>query len=79
MNPSNVSFTIMSWNVRGLGDKNKCAIVRDAISSARPNVVCIQETKLCDVDRLKARSFLPTYLNEFQVIPADATRGGGVS
>lgn len=76
MNPSTVSFTLLSWNVRGLGDHNKCILVRDAIFSTRPNIVCLQETKLGNVDHLKVRNFLPAYLNEYQALNADDTRGG---
>ncbi|RCV20929.1 hypothetical protein SETIT_4G097500v2 [Setaria italica] len=75
MNPSIVSFSLLSWNVRGLGDHDKCVLVRDAIFSARPCIVCIQETKLNAVDRLKVQSFLPAYLDEFQTLNADNTRG----
>ncbi|MFS9531863.1 endonuclease/exonuclease/phosphatase family protein, partial [Klebsiella pneumoniae] len=69
-------FSHFSWNVRGLGDYNKCSIVRDSILSARPNIVCLQETKLSQIDRLKPCSFLPAYLDAFQTLDADDTRGG---
>ncbi|RCV15332.1 hypothetical protein SETIT_3G049500v2, partial [Setaria italica] len=76
MNSSNVSFSLHSWNVRGLGDNNKCILVRDVVSSACPKTASFQETKLCNIDHLKVCSFLPANLNEFQYTDADDTRGG---
>jgi len=53
---------VMSWNVRGLGDSEKCDVVRDAIASATPSVCYLQETKLHDIPAPKARTFLPPRL-----------------
>jgi len=70
-------FTVMSWNVRGLGDPEKCDLVRDAVTSAMPLICCLQETKLPDITTLKARCFLPTNLaNSFKLISAAGSRGG---
>jgi len=70
-------LSVMSWNVRGLGDSEKCDVVRDAIASATPSVCCFQETKLHDVPAPKARTFLPTTLaNSFHFLVAAGTRGG---
>jgi hypothetical protein len=69
----------MSWNVRGLGDDDKCGVVRDNISDARPSVVCIQESKLAHLDAPKSRSFLPSYISDFSIVPADGSRGGIVT
>ncbi|RCV36438.1 hypothetical protein SETIT_7G319000v2, partial [Setaria italica] len=76
MNSGNVSFSLISWNVRGLGDTNKRSLVRDAISSSRPNFICLQETKLDNIDCLTVKSFLPAYLDAFQHLNAAGTRGG---
>ena len=42
---------VVSWNVRGLGDPDKCAIVKDALVSAAPALICLQETKLRHIDQ----------------------------
>ena len=47
---------IAHWNVRGLGDSNKCSLVKDALLASHPSVVCLQETKLQVVDTFKAAS-----------------------
>ena len=56
-------FRIVSWNVRGLGDSDKCRIVRELFSDAKPNIVCIQESKLVDFSLSKAKTFLPRHLS----------------
>jgi exonuclease III len=49
-------FLLLSWNVRGLGDLDKCNIVRDALKQATPSIICLQETKLCECSRFKIQS-----------------------
>lgn len=36
---------IMSWNIRGLGNKVKKRELKGLIDGERPDFVCIQETK----------------------------------
>ena len=77
MNSNNRSFYIVSWNVRSLGDSDKCSIVRNAFCDAKPSIVCIQETKLATIDIFKAKSFLPANLSSSHVFaPMDGTGGG---
>jgi hypothetical protein len=38
--------TSSHWNVRGLGDTQKCSIVRNAIFYASRSTVCLQKSKL---------------------------------
>jgi len=52
-------------------------LVRDAIQAATPSILCLQETKLSDINNFKAKTFLPLPLaNSFAFNPADGTRGG---
>ncbi|GMQ05984.1 hypothetical protein CsSME_00050757 [Camellia sinensis var. sinensis] len=37
---------LLIWNVRGLNDKGKRAVVRSLLKSARADVMCLQETKM---------------------------------
>ena len=77
MNPNNHCFYIVSWNVRGLDDPDKCTIVRNALRDANPSLVCLQETKLACINAFKAKSILPSNLSSsFVFAPADGTRGG---
>ena len=79
MNANSVSYAVLSWNVRGLGDSDKCKTVRDTLVSSRADIICIQESKLHEVSPSKAREFLPTPLSDFQVVDADGLRGGLVT
>ncbi|CAN6300756.1 unnamed protein product [Urochloa humidicola] len=79
MNAKNVVFSLVSWNVRGLSDCDKCRLVRDALSSARTDIACLQESKLSTTSAAKARSFLPPHLSDFHCVDATTTRGGIVT
>jgi exonuclease III len=70
------NLVFVSWNVRGLGDEDKCSTVRDHTLAAAPSVLCIQETKLASLTASKARSFLPPVLSLFAVADADGSHGG---
>ena len=68
MNEANLSALI--WNVRGLNNPSRREFVLDALNSARPNIVALQETKLVNVDHLLARDFLGNRLLDFFYIPS---------
>ncbi|KAF8687328.1 hypothetical protein HU200_043011 [Digitaria exilis] len=71
------NLSLLSWNVRGLGDKSKCTDVRLSFPSPPPNVLCLQETKLQHVDLYKAASFLPHLLaNSYTFQPSVGASGG---
>ncbi|XP_073360756.1 uncharacterized protein [Aegilops tauschii subsp. strangulata] len=74
-----VSLSLLSWNVQGLGDPDKCTRVRDAIASINPYIVCIQETKLSSLDAFKLATFLPGLLSAYVVKDAEGSRGGIVT
>lgn len=79
MNQERFNYTILSWNVRGLGLKEKFDAVRDTISISHPHIACLQESKLHSLDVAKCKAFLPAYLNAFTYAPADGARGGLVT
>jgi exonuclease III len=56
--------TLLSWNVRGLGDKTKCNKVRLAFPSPDPSIACLQETNLEAIDSVKASSFMMDLFEE---------------
>lgn len=68
-------LSVLFWNMQGLGDPDKCGLVRDALVAADPSVACLQESKLADVDAQKACSFLPSRLSPFVAKNADGRRG----
>jgi exonuclease III len=66
---------LLVWNVRGLNANSNCVTLRQLVSSERPSIVSLQETKLAvissfDVIQLLGQGFDYTYL------PATQTRGG---
>lgn len=53
------SINIVSWNVRGLNDPDKCSIVKDTLATGAASIICLQETKLNRTNDAKTRAFLP--------------------
>lgn len=49
-------MNIISWNVRGIGSKEKRALVESFIQQHHPSVVILQETKISKVDRFIVKS-----------------------
>ena len=76
MASNSVNFTIVSWNVRGLGDADKCKLVKDSLLTARVDIACLQESKLRTITSAKPRSFLPPHLTDFHCAEAVGSRGG---
>lgn len=77
----NRSLSVLSWNVHGLDDPEKCNVIREAINSANPSIMCIQESKLHEIDQFKVKTLLPlppppqlTQTTHF--LPAIGFRGG---
>jgi len=69
------TLNVISWNVRGLGDLDKCNLVRNAFRDVNPVIVCLQETKLPEIDFFKAATFLPVGFS-YVFSPSDGARGG---
>lgn len=75
----NESYSIVSWNVRGLGDNDKCANVFSEINQLRPSIALFQETKLLKPDTIKIRSILPRFLDSNNHLDAISSAGGILS
>lgn len=71
LNPS-----VTSWNVHGLKNPAKRKAVKEFLSSVRPNLVCLQETKLDVVDDFLLMQCCGPSLDGFAYLPAEETRGG---
>lgn len=70
------NLSILNWNVPGLNCPDCCAAVHETIIATPCHLVCLQETKLENVDPFIA-SFLGGYrLKNFAQRPAIGTRGG---
>ena len=45
-----MKLKILSWNVRGANDKDKREVIKAFLSSQRVELVCLQETKIQNLD-----------------------------
>ena len=79
MTSNAANWSLVSWNVRGLGDADKCKIVRDTLLTAKLDVACLQESKLRSIPTHKCRSFLPPNLTDFHFAESVGSRGGIVT
>ena len=70
-------ISILSWNVCGMGDRDKCDSVRLAYPRLPPFVICLQETKLSDINHFKAATFLPgMHSASFSSLNSDGASSG---
>jgi exonuclease III len=46
-----MNLKIVSWNVRGLNDKDKCIRLSHLLRMWKTNIICLHETKLTDINR----------------------------
>jgi exonuclease III len=67
----------MSWNVRGMNSLVRQEEIKQHISTIRPEVICIQKTKMATINPSVIRNSLgPDYKNNFVYLPAVSTKGG---
>jgi exonuclease III len=74
-----VRFISETWNVRGLGDDDKCCSVYSDLVAAKPDLLAIQETKLASLSPSKAATFLPPRIRSFRSVDAVGSSGGILS
>jgi exonuclease III len=72
MNPS----SILIWNARGLNSKARRDVVRYVILSSQAEIVCIQETKVANMNQPLFLSVFGSAFDKFVDLPAQGTRGG---
>ena len=51
-----MKIRILSWNVRGANDRDKRKVIKLVIKSQRVDVVCVQETKIKEMNTGLVRS-----------------------
>lgn len=66
----------VSWNVRGLNDKDKRSIVKHEIHKERPQLICIQETKWQKQDVKIVKETVGARYTGLVTIQAKDTAGG---
>jgi exonuclease III len=71
------NYKMMSWNVTGMNNLVRQEEIKQHISTIRPEVICIQETKMATINSSVIRNALGlNYENNFTYLPAVDTRGG---
>jgi hypothetical protein len=71
MNPSSILFR----NAHGLNNKARRDIVRDVIQSSHTEIVCIQATKVADMNHNLSLSVFGSAVDKYVALPAQGTRG----
>lgn len=66
----------ITWNVRGLGCDKKNALIYQTIIEQKPEFICLQETKLANINNFTASTFLPPCYRNFFFQPTEGTAGG---
>lgn len=66
---NNRSIPIMFWNIRGLGQPDKCAEVKRVLGLHSPKIVCLHESKLDHISFFKSLTFLPPPSSPLPISP----------
>lgn len=70
------SYKFISWNVRGVNQKEKRLAIRQTIILEKPDIVCLQETKVSIMTNRMAKELCGRKLARFETRDAEGTRGG---
>lgn len=70
-----VDLSVLCWNVRGLNDLAHRELVRQASASARPSVVCLQETKISSMTQQIVLDTLGQRISKFVTLGAEGKGG----
>lgn len=71
-----VLMQILTWNIRGLGSSVKKRFLSKLIKKRKPSMVCIQETKMEQVDRMVIQRIWGSVDMDFTSSSAVGTSGG---
>ncbi|KAM1105783.1 hypothetical protein ACFX13_002765 [Malus domestica] len=67
---------IISWNVRGLGSRQKRLTLKQQFRRLQPNIIILQETKKTSIDRRLVVSVWGSRFKEWIFAPAQGSSGG---
>lgn len=67
---------VLSWNVRGLNEREKRLAVRQTVLLEKPDIVCFQETKLSNINNTIISQTCGKRFKDLACLEADGTRGG---
>jgi exonuclease III len=70
-------YKILSWNIRGINSTTRQEDLRQIINSSKPDIICIQETKMASINSPVIGNALGNdYEANYCFLPAEGTRGG---
>lgn len=70
---------VLTWNTRGLGDVEKCNVVKNVIKGSRCDICCLQETKWSSYDPSCHAKALPNFFDKYCAsLLAIGSSGGSV-
>jgi len=67
---------LLSWNVRGLNDREKRVLLKNVLREWNCDLICLQETKLEKVELSDIRSIWGIQQVGFSVLKATGSAGG---
>ena len=70
-----MKIRLLSWNVRGLNNPHKREMVKNLLREWRCDVVCLQETKLDQLDLMLVRSLCSNLYVGWEAVNAVNTAG----
>ena len=71
-----MKIKILSWNVRGVNDPDKRRVIKSFLRSNRVDLVCLQETKVQQMNNVTARSLgVGRFLN-WRALNVEGSAGG---
>lgn len=70
------AFKLLNWNVRGLGDLNKCMVIKNSVLDLNCDLFCFQETKWNDHSIFKVRQVCSAKFKSYITLDAEGSRGG---
>jgi exonuclease III len=75
MTDTNRKIKITTWNVRGLNDKSKRATIQNFIKTENPDIIYLQQTKLCIVPDMILKQIFKIRYDKGVCLLAQGTSG----
>ena len=71
-----MKLKILSWNVRGVNDNDKRKIIKAFLNSQKAELVCLQETKMQNLDSRRVLSLGVGRNSQWGAVDACGAAGG---